>query len=340
VVIAIAAFAAIFAFADAHKLWLTLTDADPWWLVGAALCGVGAYSAMSLSYYGIAVAAGAPIPFLDMLRITLVANTVNYLVSTGGLSGFAVRMYFFTRRGLSSGTAVLISFVQTFLTNIALMFFLLGGFLYLLRAHRLVGADFLITVALLGLLGAGAVVAGLLLFHPKLRRRTLFWLGQAGHWVMYRLLPHRTPPRFRVWRLQRNIDRGVEFLLTRKRQMIGPVLYILLDWTFTLLILDAAFLVVNHPIRFSVLIIGFAVAIVFSFVSLIPGGLGVMEGSMAAVFAGFGVPFETAIVAALVFRFVYYVLPILVSLFFFHAAFVQGRQASEELKDEDLPPMP
>ena len=42
-----------------------------------------------------------------------------------------------------------------------------------------------------------------------------------------------------------------------------------------------------------------------SFASLIPGGLGVMEGSMAAVFASMGVPFETAVVAVLLFRIVY-----------------------------------
>ena len=35
-----------------------------------------------------------------MLRITFVSNTVNYIVSTGGLSGFAVRMYFFRQSGI------------------------------------------------------------------------------------------------------------------------------------------------------------------------------------------------------------------------------------------------
>jgi hypothetical protein len=337
-VVALAAFAAMFAFVNAAELWRTLTNADPWWIAAAVLCGVAAYGAMSLSYHGIATAAGVTMPFVEMLKITLVANTVNYLVSTGGLSGFATRMYFFTRRGISAGTAVLISFVQTFLTTITLLFFLLGGFLYLFQTHRLAGPASVVTTVLLAFLIAGAVLTALLLFHPQLRRRTLSWLAKTTHWIMSRLLPQRTPPRAHIWRYQRKLNRGIEFLLSRKRQMIGPICYIFLDWVFTLLILHAAFLAVHQHVRLSVVVVGFAVGIAFSFISLIPAGLGVMEGSMAAIFAGFGVPFERAVVAALVFRFVYYVLPILISLFFFRATFRQGRLASEELREQDLPP--
>jgi len=329
----------MFAFADLSKIGWTLANADPWWIAGAAFCAIAAYAAMTLSYYGIAAAAGVKMRFAEMLRITLVANTVNYLVSTGGLSGFAVRMYFFTQRQVALGTAVLISFVQTFLTNVALLVLLCVGFVYLLQTHRLTGTAFAaISIVLLLMVTVAALIAFSML-RPKLRRRTLFRAAQAAHWVMYHVLPHRTPPRIHIWRYQHKLGRGIEFLLSRKRQMIGPVLYICLDWAFTALILYSAFLCLNYPVRMSIIIIGFAVGIVSSLISLVPGGLGVMEGSMAAVFAGFGVPFETAVVATLIFRVVYYLFPILVSLFFFHTTFVQGRHATETLQPEDLPPL-
>jgi glycosyltransferase 2 family protein len=338
-VIAVAAFAAMFAFVNGAKLRQTLTNADPWWIAGAVVFGVGAYGAMSLSYQGIAKAAGVTMPFMEMLRITLVANTVNYLVATGGLSGFATRMYFFNRRGISPGTAVLISFVQTLLTTITLLFFLLGGFLYLFQSHRLAGPALVITSVLLVFLIAGAVLTALLLFHPRLRRGTLVWLADSTYWLMSRIVPQRTPPHAQISRYQRKLNRGIEFLLSRKRQMIAPVAYILLDWVFTLLILHAAFLAVHQHVRLSVVVVGFAVGITFSLISLIPAGLGVMEGSMAAIYAGFGVSFEGAVVAALVFRLVYYILPILVSLFFFRTTLKQGRLATDELRERDLPLM-
>jgi uncharacterized membrane protein YbhN (UPF0104 family) len=56
----------------------------------------------------------------------------------------------------------------------------------------------------------------------------------------------------------------------------------------------------------------------------VPGGLGVMETSMTAVFVSLGVPAEPAVVAVLIFRVAYYILPLLVSLFFFHGVMLQA----------------
>src|SRR5262249_22982255 len=119
--------------------------------------------------------------------------------------------------------------------------------------------------------------------------------------------------------------------MSRKRDMVVPLLYIALDWVLTLLILYTSFLTLRCPVRLSQVMVGFAVGMVAAFASLIPGGLGVMEGSMAAIFAGFGVPYESAVLAPLLFRIAYYVLPLLVSLFFLHGMFVVGRQLGREI---------
>lgn len=330
----VVAFASIFFFTDFDELWSVLTHADPWLLGLPLLCMVASYLTMARSYQGIAIAAGCPVPLLEMLKITFVANSMNYLVSTGGLSGFAVRMYFFTRLGVPSQTAVIISLAQTFLTNCMLLLFLLIGFGYVFASHSLTGTALVVTVGLLVVFVIAAVLAALLLFHARLRRRTLFWVAQAAHWVLHRVTPHRAPPRTHIWRYQFNLNRGIGFLLARRRAMVGPIVYIALDWLFTILILYSAFIAVQYAIAFSHVIVGFAVGIVLSFASLIPGGLGVMEGSMAAVFASMQVPFETAVVAVLIFRIAYYLLPLLISLFFLHGMFVQGTSLNATLGDD------
>ena len=63
---------------------------------------------------------------------------------------------------------------------------------------------------------------------------------------------------------------------------------------------------------------GFGVGALLSLVSLVPGGLGVMEGSMTGVFVSMGVPYEPAVIAVLIFRAAYYVIPLLIAVFFFH----------------------
>lgn len=324
-----AVFIGLFVLSDVKELWRTTTMADPRWLPLPALCALASYAAMTLSYQGIATAAGVRVPFLEMFKITMVANTVNYLLSSGGLSGFAARMYFLARRGVAAGPAVLISLAQTFLTNVTLMLFVLAGFLYLLRNHNLHGAALIVTVGFLALSIGALVLVALLMLRAGLRRRTLFYLAQAAHWALHRLVPHRTPPRTHIWRYQHNLNRGIQFLLARKREMVLPSLYILLDWVFTLLILHTAFQALHYPIRPSFIVVAFAVAMVCSVVSPIPGGLGIMDGSMAGVLASLGVPFETAVVAVLFFRISYYVLPVAISLFFFHAMFVQSTHLPE-----------
>jgi uncharacterized protein (TIRG00374 family) len=324
----------MFAIADVREIGRVLARADPLLLTASFACGVLSYVAMARSYQGIAAAAGAEMSFWEMFKVTIVASTVNYVVSTGGISGFAVRIFFFTRRGIASSTAVLISLAQTFLTNLTLLGFVLLGFGYLFQAQSLSGSALVVSGGLLGLFIVVGVLCAVLLFHGRLRRRTLFYLAQTTHWLLHRVVPHRTPPRTHIWRYQFNLNRGIAFLVARKRQMVAPFLYILLDWIFTILILHTAFFAVDHPVRLSFVIIGFAVGMVLSYVSLIPGGLGIMEGSMAAIYAGLGVPFETAVVAVVVYRLSYYVMPLVVSLFF-HRMFTQGRQVSVEIQRGD-----
>jgi uncharacterized protein (TIRG00374 family) len=330
-VLGLVAFFLLFLFSDARELWRTASSLDVRLLILPLGCAIASYAIMALSYQGIAQAAGSRVPFWEMLKVTFVANAVNYLVTTGGLSGFAVRMYFFIRMGIPSGTAVTISLVQTIVTNMVLLLFVVTGFFYLLRTHDLHGFAFGATTLMLGIFVLAALLSVLLLVHRQLRRRTLFLLAEGVHSVMRRFFPRHKPRRVHIWRFQRNLNRGLEFLLARKRHMVLPTLWIVLDWFVTLMILHTAFVAVRYPIPMSFVVVGFAVGITLSLVSFIPGGLGVMEGSMAAIFSSLGVPFETAVVAVLVFRVAYYLLPLVISVFFFRGMLVQGTHVPPDL---------
>ena len=307
------------------------------------LLTVLSYAAMSRSYQGIADAAGCELPFFEWLRITFVSNTVNYLVTTAGLSGFAVRMFLLSKRDVPSGRAVLISLVQTFLTNFTLLAFILLGFTTLVLRQSLpvpaLAAASTAVVLFAGIL-AWAVV---LIYNHRLRRRTLFFFADAGHRILRRVVPRWTPGRVRLWRFQHSLNDGLEFLLARKDRMLAPAGWIMLDWVLTIAILWAAFWAVNHPIPPGVVMVGFAVGIALSLVSFVPGGLGVMEGSMTAVFTSLGVPFENAFLAVLIFRVAYYVLPLVLSFVLFHGLMLQAAHAAARRSraprfDTSLPP--
>jgi glycosyltransferase 2 family protein len=314
--------------ADGQELLATAAKVHPTALIEPLVFSALSYAAMSRSYQGIADAAGCHLSFTLWLRITFVSNTVNYVVSTAGLSGFAVRMLLLGQQGVSSGRAVLISLVQTFLTNFTLLFFILGGFVSLVMRRQLVGAE-LIGASVLLVLFAGVVVWFVLLVaRPRLRRRTLLWIGEALHRILRRVAPRWAPRRVRLWRFQHQLDHGFRFLLTRKKHMTWPTIWICLDWVLTCAILWSAFRAVQYPVSPGVVLVGFSIGLLFTLVSVVPAGLGLMEGSMAAVFVGLGVPLEPAVLAILIFRLAYHLIPLVLSAFLFSGVFRQAMHAT------------
>lgn len=327
-VLGVVAFVALLALTGVQELWQVLVDADHALLILPLACVVASYLTMALSYHGIARAAGDHIHFLDMLKITLVANSLNYLVATGGLSGFAARTYYFTRRSVPPENAVVISLAQTFLTNVTLLAFVLLGFSYVFVSRELAGAALTGTALTTGVFLVLALATGAVLLHRPLRRRFLLVVAELTHRSFSRLRPAAGLSRISLRRYLATLDRGIGFLLTNKRAMLAPLVFIVLDWIFTILILHTAFLAIGERLPFGQTVVGFSVGLILSFVSLIPGGLGIMEGSMSAIFAGMGVPLEGAVAAALLFRFFYYIFPLLVSLVFLRDILKQLRAAT------------
>jgi uncharacterized protein (TIRG00374 family) len=314
VILGVAVLVFTLARADLDQLIRTARGIAPWLLMLPALATLASYLTMAWSYQGIARAAGHTLPFPEMCRITLVANTANYLLSTGGLSGFALRMYLFARRGIPAGSAVLISLVQTLLTNLTLLVFVAWGFVLLLFSHNLVGRDLIAAATLLVGFSIVVVAACVALLRRRWRRRLLYAATRVVDRVLERVSPHHRPRRSKLIRFQHNLNVGLDFLLQRPHEMLAPTFYIVLDWIFTLLVLYTAFVAIGSPIAMSHVIAGFAIGMFFSVASLVPGGLGVLEGSMAAVFVTLGVQYEQAVVAILIFRAAYYGLPIVASL--------------------------
>jgi len=320
------AIALIVVAVDARELAQVAASIRPAMLLVPVACTAGSYAAMATSYQRIAAAAGLRLRFFEMLRITLASTAANYVFSTGGLSGLAVRSYFFSQRhGLGSGTAVSISLAQTFLTNFVLLAFLFWGLLNLLVDGQLRGPSeaivailFAISLALCS--GAVAIVAS------RSARQWLFATLLRIPGALSRVTKARGDAiRAKLTLFEEELHEGVDFLISRGRVMIAPFVYIAIDWFLMLATLYTAFYCVDHPVPMHLVVIGFSTGVFLALINLVPAGLGIMEGSMAAVFAAFGVPLETAVVATVIFRASYYVLPLATTLLFFRPMLTAGR---------------
>jgi len=78
-----------------------------------------------------------------------------------------------------------------------------------------------------------------------------------------------------------------------------------------------AFLSVNEPIAIGPLVIGFSTGQIVGVLSMIPGGIGTLEGSSALAYAALGIPFEVGLSALLIYRTTYYIIPFILSIPFY-----------------------
>ncbi len=328
-VVLVLVYAWLISAAGGADLARTIAAADPLLLPLPLVATLLSYVTMSLSYEGIARAAGCAVGSLDMLRITFVANTANYVLPTGGLSGFALRMVMLSNKGVPGGRAVLVSFTQTVLTNLMLVAFIAYGLMHLMLTGELSRA----AVAALAV-----VVAGLLAFLAVclvlVRRREIRGvLLSRAHDLALRLFD-RFGRRARYEQRARDffvhVEEGMAFFAARPRAMIAPTFWIFLDWLFTVAVLYTACRVAGADVSYGDAIIAFAVAIVVAVASFVPGGVGVLEVTLAGMFASVGIPAEQSVLAIFVFRVAFYVIPVLLALVLARGAFRSANAASIE----------
>lgn len=324
-----AAYTTMFLVAGTEDLQAAWDRMEAHFLVLPLLATLLSYLTMSFSYEAIVRAAGIRISSRDMLRITLVANTANYIFPTGGLSGFAFRLVFFTKRGISAGTAVAISFTQTLLTNLMLVVFVVFGMVNLLMAGGISGVSLVAAAVATGLLSAGFLLLVLMISIVGVRRRML----KAGERLVDRALT-RTGYHGRFAERARHffvhVEEGMALFAGSPGAMAIPSVWIFLDWLFMMGTLWLGFYATGREVSFSIVTIAFSVSSVAAFISLVPAGAGVLEGALAGTLAGLGVPLGDSLLPIILYRFCYFIVPTIFSFFLAHGAFT-GVQPPEEV---------
>jgi uncharacterized protein (TIRG00374 family) len=329
IVLAAVAVALLVAATDGRLLLEAARSVDPRRLVLPLLCTAGSYAAMAVSYQRIAAAAGVDVPFGAMLRVTIASTAANYLFSTGGMSGLAVRGYYFSRhRGLSSGAAVSISLAQTFITNLTLFAFLFWGLLDLVFYDDVGGRSLLVVFAFFLLSLALVLAAVVVVAFRAIRLRLFRLLMRIPDLAVRALAARREALRARLARFEHELHEGVDFLIAKRSRMVAPLAWICADWFLMLATLYTAFHSLDQQVPMHTVVIGFSIGVLLSIVNLVPAGLGIAEGSMAAVFVSLGVPLEPALVATVIFRLCYYALPLCVTLLFLRRTFLPPAHAT------------
>lgn len=305
-----------------------LLDRTDWsWLLPALLLTAVSYVGTSAALVALCGPMGVEAPRGPMLRIAVISVAVNNLISFGGVAGYSLRAALSRPHGVATGHSLAMSLTHAYLNNL-FMFLLLAAGLFLLVGGPAMDPAWQRTLEAGGVLAVAFVfVSTAALFSGAVRRAILALVVR---------LASRLPVRWRTSlatasdELDEALARAARALRRAPRAMLWPVAFLGLHWCAMVGAFWCCLSAFTGVVEVDVLVGGFSVGAVAGFASLLPGGIGVQDASLAAVLTLQGVSVEAAVLAVLLFRLVYYLTPFVATLPLYALALRQpGRDGLE-----------
>lgn len=291
------------------------------WAVLAGVCSAASYALIGAVLHRLLQLSNQPLRFATAMQISMISCTLNYLMALGGLSGVAAKVYMLSKKNIPPSKTLSVSMVHGFLTNTVAVVLVFFGFFFIYSQHKLTSREIGMGIVVLLFAFVMTWFTIQMIVDATFRRRLWLWLMQVTMAVSRRLRhPHWIHPE-KAEAFFVNFDTSIGLLSSNTRMLLGPAGYGFLDWLCMFLTLKCAFLAANYPVTNQTLLVGFSVGIFAGLVSLTPASLGIMEGSMAGSFFLMGCDYDKALLATLIYRLIYFVLPMILSAFFYRQFF-------------------
>lgn len=294
--------------AESEQVIAALRQADWRSLPGAILFMVVAYATMGHAFALVCQMFAIPMSQRDLTEIGIVTNVINHLFTAGGVAGFSIRYLLMSRHGVT-----LKEIIATGLTHFYLLSLIMIAMLPVGLAYLLIHAQVPLLVAILLLLMtafvvAVAVAATLLMVRPSWRAPVLQAMGNVASWIT------RKDFTSAMVRFDDTMNLGIAAMRREPAKLAQAMAAAAIDWSASVLVLSFCLDAFGPRYGFGIALSGFVIGNVAGAISLIPGGLGVQEGAMTGVLVLLGVPFGQAVLAAVLFRAIFFFLPYLLSL--------------------------
>ncbi len=276
-----------------------------WAVLLAALAQVMSYAGTGYLLYSVVAILNQQLSVFKGALINLAATSMGMLA--GGTLGNAAATYRWVRKqGVSAEGSGLAGTLPTIFNNAILMVLAVAGIIHLLLVHELSLLQFFMFLLILALLGLGFAAVNWGKSHRDSFTSTAVRI--AAYFARLRHKPYVSDP------TEASVNRMFAALDTLgnggwKRPVLGSAL----STGFDMLTLYFFFIAAGHPVGPSVLLVGYGLPLLFGKMAFfIPGGVGIVESTMAALYTGLGVPSPIAVVVILGYRMFSFWIPTLI----------------------------
>jgi uncharacterized protein (TIRG00374 family) len=290
------------------------------------------YAAYAHLYLEFLKILGSKQPFKRMYKVALELNFVNHVFPSGGVSGFS----YFTARlkpfGVSTAQSTLtqtMRFVLTFASFVVLLF--VGLFLLALGGSAS-NMTIFITCSLAFSTVFAIIVGGYIISNKK-RIKTFTKTLTKGLNRVIRVVRPRSPETISLEKVEKLCNEMHSNYLILKEKFPAlrtPFFYSTLANVTELATIYVVYIAYGQFVNPGAIIIAYALANFAGLIAVLPGGIGVYEGLMAAVMVSAGVPAGLAISVTIMYRVLTLAIGLPVGYYFYHKAVkTLGKKAAE-----------
>jgi len=308
--------------------WSVVKGLTWWALVFAIIAQVLSYISNGYLLHSILKSNKQDLPISRGALITVASQSIGLVA--GGWVASAAATYNWVRHSNRNGNiAALAGTLPSLLNNAVLVLIGLVGTAYLLIVRdlsKLQLIEFIVVLVFLGVLTSIVIAA---VQFPAATTRVAGWF--SSHWAKLRR---------KSFEPKDSASRIENFVLAWKSlgggKWLHPMLGAVLNVGFDILTLYFVFIAAGHQVRMEVLLAGYGLPLLLGKLAfLFPGGVGVVEGSMVAIYDSLQVPNAISVVVILGYRLISFWLPTVLG--FIAAGYLSRAQAGNQGKQTTTP---
>jgi uncharacterized protein (TIRG00374 family) len=313
---------AIIIFLDRNQVKLLPGRAEWNYLAVALGCVLVSYLAQSTGMVMMLGVFGVKADKSYLLRTGLVSSVLSNLVALP--AALALQILVLGRRGATQSQIVGSSLLLSYFKNLVFYTLIPLSLVYVIFTFPLAFGGVAIMILIIVVLVIAIMVATVVVLNSRVRSIVLKLLGHIWHFLTHKNIETR------LTNFGNAVTQGIVEL--KEKPKVGMILAaaVILDVAAMIAGLAFCFKALGIPVHLGVLITGFNFGITLTVISFIPGDIGVQEASIAGIMAIFGVPFGQGVLAAILFRVLYYFVPFVLSLGLYWSLLRETRQKADQ----------
>jgi uncharacterized protein (TIRG00374 family) len=316
-IVCIVILGVLLAFANYREMRRHMQSINPVFIAAAGLCSLFVYLCEGIFLQRVLKVFHQRISLASSIRYSFIISALGYFISLGGITPFATQMHVLDFSNIDFKTSALSRALQVLFYNIVFTVLLITGFLLLLRGDNYSGLNISILSVLFGfylIINSGFYLS---IFRKRFRNRLVDFTLHFTNRILRFFTKKVYLSKDLLIGILDDFYLGVRNLTKSRYTLVSFIFLTFLIWAAWIMVMYLSFLCINVRVLPAPLIVGFSFGQIGGFLSMVPGGVGTLEGSSSLVFSMLGLSFESALIAVLIYRMMFNVVPFIFSIPFY-----------------------